>query len=185
MYLSDRIRAVLIIVGFFLIIPAIQYTINFDLVLKNPPRYNPEDPVISLSNIYAARPYYNETEISLLIHDEVNRVRVERGELPLKYDEGLARNSYLHSIKLQQANDIFHSNHPEENVIFDVIINRQFSFSYLITKYNSEFEISKELVNGWMKSPFHASNILDARMTKEGIGVSQKGISIYATQQFS
>jgi uncharacterized protein YkwD len=46
-------------------------------------------------------------------------------------------------------------------------------------------EIASQVVNGWMNSPGHRENILNARYDREGIGiaVSSDG-KVYVTQNF-
>ena len=45
-------------------------------------------------------------------------------------------------------------------------------------------KLAKDLVNGWMKSPGHRANILNAQLRYIGIGVAESGNNIYATQDF-
>jgi uncharacterized protein YkwD len=46
-------------------------------------------------------------------------------------------------------------------------------------------EAAKMVVDGWMNSAGHRANILNGNYTYEGIGVSQVGDSIYATEDFA
>ena len=45
-------------------------------------------------------------------------------------------------------------------------------------------KLAKDLVDGWMKSPGHRANILNAQLRYIGVGVAQSGNYIYATQNF-
>ncbi len=54
------------------------------------------------------------------------------------------------------------------------------------TGYGTRDEaIAADLVTGWMNSPGHRQNILDATSRSFGVGIAVKGSSIYATQNFS
>jgi len=48
----------------------------------------------------------------------------------------------------------------------------------------SEEEIAQHVVTGWMNSPPHRANILDARYTDLGVGVCKSGHFYYAAQNF-
>ena len=45
-------------------------------------------------------------------------------------------------------------------------------------------KLAKNLVDGWMKSPGHRSNILHTELKYLGVGIADDGKNIYATQNF-
>ena len=45
-------------------------------------------------------------------------------------------------------------------------------------------KLAKDLVDGWMKSPGHRANILNAQLRYIGVGVAHSDNYIYATQNF-
>ena len=51
--------------------------------------------------------------------------------------------------------------------------------------HDSEKELAKEIVDGWMESPGHRKNILTGAYDKIGVGVSiSDSEKVYATQNF-
>ena len=46
-------------------------------------------------------------------------------------------------------------------------------------------QVARGMVRGWMKSPSHRANILNARFKRTGIGIKQRNGYIYATQIFT
>ena len=44
--------------------------------------------------------------------------------------------------------------------------------------------IADEIVTGWMNSPGHRQNMLDPSFDRIGVGVTFKGRTVYATQNF-
>ena len=44
--------------------------------------------------------------------------------------------------------------------------------------------LAKKLVDGWMKSPGHKANILHPSFAYIGVGVTERGVYVYATQNF-
>ena len=45
-------------------------------------------------------------------------------------------------------------------------------------------KLAKNLVDGWMDSPGHRANILNAQLRHIGVGVAHSDNYIYATQNF-
>lgn len=48
--------------------------------------------------------------------------------------------------------------------------------------WKTQDQIAQEVVEGWMNSPGHRSNILQGRHDREGIGIVQAGDQLYITQ---
>ncbi len=50
---------------------------------------------------------------------------------------------------------------------------------------NTALRTAEELVSGWMRSPGHRENILDAEFARIGVGIAVDRDKLYATQNFS
>lgn len=48
--------------------------------------------------------------------------------------------------------------------------------------WKTQQEIARDVVNGWMDSPGHRANILQARHDREGIGIVRTGDQLFITQ---
>lgn len=57
----------------------------------------------------------------------------------------------------------------------------------IYTMYGYELDAKStaaKIVEGWMKSPGHRANILNAAFTSEGVGIAMRGTTMYATEDF-
>jgi uncharacterized protein YkwD len=118
--------------------------------------------------------------------DEVLRlVNVERAKAGLS---AYTTNSAISAAANKRAQEISKSfSHTRTNGT---------SFSTVLTEYGVSFRTAgeniaygqktpQEVVTGWMNSPGHRANILNANFNKIGIGVYQSGGVIYWTQEFT
>lgn len=147
------------------------------------------------------------------IHNLVNLERTKKGLKTLSYSDALEKVAKSHSEDMAKNNFFSHTNLKGENptkravkmglpiqkqrgeIIFkgigeNIFLNHTYKSVLLIDNknfydYNSEEEIAKSTVEGWMKSKGHRENILNRDYDEEGIGifVTEKG-DIYITENF-
>jgi hypothetical protein len=110
---------------------------------------------------------------------------------PLKYDEGLADLSRLHSENMLQYNFFAH-----KDQLGDQVGDRQKKYypcllvssigENLAFHQNSTLTFSPEdVVDGWMNSSGHRANILSKDFTYIGVGIIISDDKLYSTQNFA
>lgn len=119
---------------------------------------------------------------------------VERGKYnlaPLYYDTGLAALAKRHSLNMYQK-DFFAHRDPwgdevagRKNKYYPELIVSSIGENLGKFSNSRRVFIPQEVVSGWMNSPAHRANILDAGFTHIGIGLVFKGNEMYATQDFA
>lgn len=118
-----------------------------------------------------------------LLFDSVNRERAA-SELPLlKWDEGLARAAHKHAELMAEQNLLLHRL-PGEADLTARAREAGVSFSHIaenigMATYASGFH------DGWMHSPGHRANILDAAIDSVGIAVVEGGEQLFAVEDFA
>src|SRR6266852_5422555 len=122
-----------------------------------------------------------DTEKMLL--DSVNRERAAK-ELPLlMWDEGLARAAHKHAELMAEQNLLLHRL-PGEADLTTRVREAGAKFSR-ITENIGKAVYANGFHNGWMHSPGHRANILDAAVDSIGISVVEGGEQLFAVQDFS
>jgi uncharacterized protein YkwD len=109
----------------------------------------------------------------------VNRERTSRGERPLAADSQLTASAQAHTDSMS-AQDYFEHVGPRG----ETPLMRMQATGYLSSAHNG-YEVGENIgwgtlwegtpsaiVQAWMGSPGHRANILDARFTATGVGVS-------------
>jgi Cysteine-rich secretory protein family len=118
-----------------------------------------------------------------LLFDSVNRERAAR-ELPLlKWDEGLARAARKHAELMAEQNLLLHRL-PGEDDLTTRAREAGVSFSY-ITENIGMAAYASGFHDGWMHSPGHRANILDAAIDSIGIAVVEGGEQLFAVEDFA
>ena len=118
-----------------------------------------------------------------LLFDSVNRERAAK-ELPLlKWDEGLARAARKHAELMAEQNLLLHRL-PGEADLTTRAREAGASFSHIaenigMAAYAGGFH------DGWMHSPGHRANILDAAIDSIGIAVVEGGEQLFAVEDFA
>jgi uncharacterized protein YkwD len=118
-----------------------------------------------------------------LLFDSVNREPAAR-ELPLlKWDEGLARAARKHGKLMAEQNLLLHRL-PAETDLPTRAREAGVSFSHIaenigMAAYAGGFH------DGWMHSPGHRANILDAAIDSIGIAVVEGGEELFAVEDFA
>ena len=117
-----------------------------------------------------------------LLFDSVNRERAAR-ELPLvKWDEGLARAARKHAELMAEQYVVLHRL-PGEADLATRAREAGVSFSH-ITENIGMAAYAGGFHDGWMHSPGHRANILDAVIDSVGIAVVDGGEQLFAVEDF-
>lgn len=126
-------------------------------------------------------------EITAIEKEVARLVNVERAKvgLPaLSYNWQLARTARIKSEDMRNNNYFSHTS-PTYGSPFDMM--RNFGISYTAAGENIAMgqRTAAEVMNGWMNSPGHRSNILNSSFTQIGVGYAKNSSGrIYWTQQF-
>jgi uncharacterized protein YkwD len=118
-----------------------------------------------------------------LLFDSVNRERTAR-ELPLlKWNEGLARAARKHAELMAEQNLLLHRL-PGEADLTTRAREAGVSFSH-ITENIGMAPYAGGFHDGWMHSPGHRANVLDAAIDSIGIAVVEGGEQLFAVEDFA
>lgn len=160
------------------------------------------------------KPEINTTSLENKIHSLINEKRINNGLQPLKTDTKISIIAKTHSEDMATHNYFSHNNlqgeNPSdrgnkagcycrkdygtyytfglaENIFQNNLYDSYSTINGVITSYdwNSEEEIAKSTVDGWMNSPGHRQNILTSSYDETGIGVAiSNDDKVYITQNF-
>lgn len=167
----------------------------------------------SLSND-ESKPDFDFYEMERMVHDLTNQQRVNNGLDPLTFDSEISEIARAHSLDMSKR-DYFSHETPEgitptdrannvgysctkrvglmiysgiaENIFQGNLYDSYYTVNGVITSYswNSNEDIAKITVDGWMDSPGHRKNILTEMYDREGIGVViSPDDKVYITQNF-
>jgi len=118
-----------------------------------------------------------------LLFDSVNRERAAR-ELPLlKWDESLARAARKHA-ELMAEQDLLEHQVPGEADLATRAQEEGARFSH-ITENIGMAAYAGGFHDGWMHSPGHRANIVDAAIDSIGIAVVEGGEELFAVEDFA
>ena len=151
--------------------------ISLNPQLKNPNLIYPGQKVYIPSTPEATT---NEKEVARLVNVE----RAKNGLPSLTYNWQLARVARYKSQDMIN-NNYFAHNSPTYGSPFDMM--RSFGLSYTAAGENIAYgqRSPQEVMNGWMNSPGHRSNILNSRYTQIGVGYAKNSNGTkYWTQEF-
>ena len=122
-----------------------------------------------------------ETEKSLF--DAANHERAERKLPLLKWDEGLARAARKHA-ELMAEQDLLEHRLSGESELPARAREAGAKFSHITENIGMAVSAEK-FHDGWMHSPGHRANILDAESDSVGIAVVEGNEELYAVEDFS
>lgn len=138
-------------------------------------------PVKSTSNLPSNGDY---SAFQKKVVDLVNAERAKNGLKPLKMNTEMNKVATLKSQDMAKLN-YFDHNSPTYGSPFDMM--KKFGITYRTAGENIAMgqTTPEQVMNGWMNSPGHRANILNANFTQIGVGVA-KNLSgrLYWTQQF-
>jgi uncharacterized protein YkwD len=131
------------------------------------------------------------SSVEIEINRLVNVERAKRDVPALKVDTALANIARTHSVDMAAKNYFSHT-----NLRGCTVVCRLAKAGYAWHTYGENIymvwgshlsakEYAATIVQGWMASPGHKANILNKSFTVHGVGVSQEGTSIYATDDFA
>lgn len=168
----------------------------------------------SLSKADADKPEFNAQQIEYLVHELTNQERLNHGLSELAFDTEITQISRGHSFDMAEreyfAHETLEGLSPTdraaengyscqkivglliysgiaENIFQGHLFDSHYTVNGEITSYewNTEEEIAKTTVDGWMNSPGHRENILTEIFDREGIGVEiTQDHKVYVTQNF-
>jgi hypothetical protein len=118
-----------------------------------------------------------------LLFDSVNRERAARELSLLKWDERLARAARKHAELMAEQNVLLHRL-PGEAELATRAREAGVSFSH-ITENIGMAGYAGGFHDGWMHSPGHRANILDAAIDSIGIAVTEGGEQLFAVEDFA
>ena len=137
--------------------------------------------ILLLGETCLAQQKIPESEKSLF--DAVNHERTERKLPPLKWDEGLARAARKHA-ELMAEQDLLEHRLSGEPDLPARAREAGANFSHITENIGMAVSVEK-FHDGWMHSPGHRANILDADSDSVGIAVVEGGEELYAVEDFS
>ena len=160
------------------------------------------------------KPEFNVQQIEYLVHEFTNQERKKHGLSQLTFDSEISDIARGHSSDMGNREYFAHET-PEgltpsdraaeygyscqkivglliysgiaENIFQGHLFDSYYTINGEITSYewNTEEEIAKTTVDGWMNSPGHRENILTEIFDREGIGVEiTQDHKVYVTQNF-
>ena len=118
-----------------------------------------------------------------LLFDAANHERTARKLPPLKWDEALARAARKHA-ELMAEQDLLEHQLPGEHDLAARARETGASFRHIAENIGTAVDAYK-FHDGWMQSPGHRANILDAAADSVGIAVVQSDGELYAVEDFA
>ena len=123
-----------------------------------------------------------------------NEQRVKYGIYPLPYHESLEIAAYNHSLKMATGNFFSHSNNLDNSRrstsdrgklagISNPHLAENIAYNY-VNSNDSYLEVAAKLIDQWMNSSGHRSNILSTKGKQMGAGTFYQDGRIYGTQNF-
>lgn len=123
-----------------------------------------------------------------------NEQRVKYGVYPLPYHKSLETAAYNHSLKMATRNFFSHSNNLDNSRkstsdramlagISNPYLAENIAYHY-VSANDSYIDIATKLIDQWINSPGHRSNILSTKGKQMGAGTYYHDGRIYGTQNF-
>lgn len=182
--------------------------------LDNVIKYAQKKVNLSQSDADEDKPEFDPVQIEYLVHEFTNQERYNHGLSQLAFDTEISQIARGHSSDMAKREYFAHET-PEglsptdradqngyscqkivgfiiysgiaENIFQGHLFESYYTINGEITSYewNTEEEIAKITVDGWMESSGHRENILTKVFDREGIGVEiTKDHKVYVTQNF-
>ena len=115
--------------------------------------------------------------------DSANRERVARELPPLKWNNALAKAARQHALWMAKRDDLSHQLPGEPP-----LAQRAGQAGARFSEIGENIAVGprvQSIHTGWMHSPGHRANILDAHFTALGVGVIEDNGQLYAVEDFS
>jgi uncharacterized protein YkwD len=120
---------------------------------------------------------------AVAVFDLVNQERVNAGVAPLIWDEAATGVAYAHSVDMQVRNFFDHTN-PSGQSPGDRLTQAGIAWTACGENIAMGYGSPASVMNAWMNSPGHRSNILHPMFTHLGVGVHAPGSGPWWTQNF-
>ena len=141
--------------------------------------------IFALASLFA-RPcpaQQNISDAEQVLFDSANRERLARHLPILKWDESLARAARKHAEQMAEQDLLLHQV-PGEADLATRAREAGASFSH-ITENIAMGASADKFHDGWMHSPGHRANILDAIADSIGVAVVEGSVDSYAVEDFA
>lgn len=139
-----------------------------------------------------------ETDLSRRLLALVNDARRARGAAPLAADARLQQVAAVHSADMAQRGFFGHHNPNGQGTLDRVLIvdpgfqGRIGENLYTLTPGSggaraepADVKLAGDILAGWMASPRHRKQLVDAAYNRTGIGIARSGRSVFVTQVFA
>ena len=131
------------------------------------------------------QPEITADEFELKVLELVNAERAKYGLSALVWDSSLAAVAEAHSLDMAQNNFFSHTNLKGQSP-FDRMKAYGISYNYAAENIAAGQSTPESVMNSWMNSEGHRNNILNANVTRLGVGYVQGGsYGHYWTQCFA
>jgi uncharacterized protein YkwD len=131
-------------------------------------------------------------DVERYIYLYTNKARRQHGLSALDRDEDLAAVARAHSDDMLRRNFFSHTS-PDGKTLKERLAPAMARFGYRAGEniyggsghdYSDARLMGRSIVDGWMTSPSHRSNVLNPAYSRLGVGVSARGEELRATQVF-
>ena len=131
----------------------------------------------------------------IAVFEMVNEERGKENLPPLTWDESIASYSRKHSLDMAEKRDLYHNTVELAALRLgeNAALNPRLAGGFILLPYpiglafyKTDNGLLSETVRGWIRSPGHRQNILNAKyqFTGVGIAVAEDGVTYYITQNF-
>lgn len=134
-----------------------------------------------LTRVAAAQVKMDES--ARVLFDSANRERTSRGIPALKWDTSLAEAAHQHAMRMAEQNTLSHQFPGEPD-----LPAREMRAGATMSAAAENVALGPSapaIHNGWMHSPPHRRNLLDAQLNSIGIAVVQRGNTLFAVEDFA
>jgi uncharacterized protein YkwD len=135
---------------------------------------------------YRSSDSLDEEEVQQRVHELINEERTSRGLEEMEYTAPLVDVADTHSEDMAENWYFGHmrgliAKYREAGYqCFSAAENIAYTYNF----QGDEDRVANQLVDMWMNSPGHRSNILSSSFEDHGIGIAAKGPYVFATQEF-
>lgn len=118
-----------------------------------------------------------------ILFEAANRERTERGLQPLHWDASLAAAALAHARHMAAQRTLSHQFAGEPDL--QTRARHAGARFNIIAENVAEGPDAGAIQTGWMNSPSHRANLLDASLDAAGIAVAESGGDLFATEDLS
>lgn len=116
------------------------------------------------------------------VFELVNQERANAGLSALAYDEAVAASAQIRAVEIAES---FSHTRPDGRSTFTVFADEGVTYTMAAENIAYGQTSAEEVMQGWMNSEGHRANILNGKLTSIGVGVYQKGKTLYWVQLFT